>query len=65
LHDFIDMAGKITAIKERNMAPTRENVDRFLSGIRRLKERDQSRYEWVRERARKELFTGPAQEANL
>jgi hypothetical protein len=55
LGDFLDLAGEIAAVKGDTIAPTTANIDRFLGGIRHLKETDEKRYGEVLERLRKEL----------
>jgi hypothetical protein len=57
LGDFLEMAGEIAAVKGDYIAPTTANIDRFLGGIRRLKETDEAQYGEVLERLRKELLT--------
>jgi ABC-type transporter Mla subunit MlaD len=57
LADFLDMAREIAAVKGDYIAPTKANVDRFLEGIRQLKEKDEKEYGEVVERLRKELLT--------
>jgi len=55
LDDFLDLAAEIAALKGGYTAPTKSNVDRFIEGIRRLKESDGQKYGEVIERLRKEL----------
>ena len=55
LVDFLEMAREIAAVKGGYIAPTKVNVDRFLQGIRQLKETDEKGYGEVAERLRKEL----------
>jgi hypothetical protein len=50
------MAKEIAAVKGDYIAPTKVNVDRFLEGIRHLKEKDQKEYGEVVERLKKELL---------
>ena len=57
LVDFLEMAKEIAAVKGDYIAPTKVNVDRFLEGIRQLKEKDEKGYDEVVERLRKELLT--------
>ena len=57
LVDFFEMAKEIAAVKGDYIAPTKVNVDRFLEGIRHLKEKDEKEYAEVVERLRKELST--------
>ena len=57
LLDFLEMAKEIAAVKGDYIAPTKVNVDRFLEGIRQLKETDEKEYGEVVERLRKELST--------
>ncbi len=57
LGDFLDLAREIAAVKGDYIAPTTANIDRFLGGIRHLKETDEKHYEEVLERLRKELPT--------
>ena len=57
LVDFFEMAKEIAAVKGDPMAPTKENIDRFIKGIRQLKETDEKEYGEVVERLRKELLT--------
>jgi ABC-type transporter Mla subunit MlaD len=57
LVDFFEMAQEIAAVKGGHMAPTKENIDRFIKGIRQLKETDEKEYGVVVERLRKELLT--------
>jgi ABC-type transporter Mla subunit MlaD len=57
LVDFLDMAKEIAAVKGDYIAPTKVNVDRFLEGIRQLKEKDEKEYGEVVGRLRKELLT--------
>jgi len=56
LLDFLEMAKEIAAVKGDYIAPTRVNVDRFLEGIRHLKEKDRKEYGEVVERLKKELL---------
>jgi hypothetical protein len=51
------MAKEIAAVKGDYIAPTKVNVDRFLEGIRQLKETDEKEYGEVVERLRKEFST--------
>ncbi len=55
LSDFLELANDIAAVKGDYIAPTAENVDRFIDGIRHLKETDEKQYGEVLERLRKEL----------
>ncbi len=55
LGDFLDLAKEIAAVKGDYIAPTAANVDRFLDGVRHLKETDEKQYGEVIERLRKEL----------
>jgi len=55
LGDFLDLAGEIAAVKGDTIAPTKANIDRFLGGIRHLKETDEKQYREVLERLRKDL----------
>jgi hypothetical protein len=57
LGDFLDLAKDIAAVKGDYIAPTTANIDRFLDGIRHLKETDEKQYGEVLERLRKELPT--------
>ena len=57
LLDFFEMAKEIAAVKGDYIAPTKVNVERFLEGIRQLKETDEKEYGEVVERLRKELST--------
>jgi hypothetical protein len=57
LGDFLAMAKEIDAVKGDYIAPTTANVDRFLDGIRHLRETDETQYGKVLERLRKELPT--------
>jgi hypothetical protein len=57
LVDFFEMAKEIAAVKGNYMAPTAANIDRFLDGIRHLRETDEKQYGEVLERLRKELPT--------
>jgi len=57
LLNFFEMAKDIAAVKGDYIAPTKVNVDRFLEGIRQLKETDEKEYGEVVERLRKELPT--------
>jgi hypothetical protein len=57
LLDFFEMAKEIAAVKGDYIVPTKVNVDRFLEGIRHLKEKDEKEYGEVVERLRKELST--------
>jgi hypothetical protein len=57
LDDFLAMAKEIDAVKGDYIAPTTANVDRFLDGIRHLRETDETQYGKVLERLRKELPT--------
>jgi hypothetical protein len=56
LGDFLDLAKDIAAVKGDYLAPTKANVDRFLDGIRHLRETDEAQYEEVLGRLRKELL---------
>jgi ABC-type transporter Mla subunit MlaD len=55
LGDFLELAEEIAAVKGDYIAPTTANVDRFLDGIRHLKETDEKQYGAILERLRKEL----------
>lgn len=44
LGDFLDLAKDIAAVKGDYIAPTQANVDRFLDGIRHLRETDETQY---------------------
>jgi hypothetical protein len=55
LGDFLELANDIAAVKSDYIAPTAENIDRFLDGIRHLKETDEKQYGEVLERLRKDL----------
>jgi len=44
-------------VKGDYITPTKVNVDRFLEGIRHLKEKDENEYGEIVERLRKELLT--------
>jgi hypothetical protein len=57
LDDFLDLAKEIAAVKGDYIAPTAANVDRFLDGIRRLRETDEKQYAEVLERLRREVAT--------
>jgi hypothetical protein len=57
LGDFLDLAKEIAAVKGDYIAPTTANIDRFLDGIRHLRETDEKQYGEVLERLRKELLT--------
>ncbi len=57
LGDFLDLAKDIAAVKGDYIAPTAENIDRLLDGIRHLKETDEKQYGEILERLRKELPT--------
>jgi len=57
LGDFLDLAGEIAAVKGDYIAPTVENIDRLLDGIRHLKETDEKQYGEILERLRKALPT--------
>ena len=57
LLDFFEMAKEIAAVKGDYIAPTKGNIDRFLEGIRHLKETDEQQYGEVLERLRRELST--------
>jgi hypothetical protein len=57
LVDFLEMAKEIAAVKGDYIAPTKGNIDRFLEGIRHLKETDEQQYGEVLERLRRELST--------
>jgi len=57
LGDFLEMAKEIAAVKGDYITPTKVNVDRFLEGIRHLKEKDENEYGEIVERLRKELLT--------
>jgi hypothetical protein len=57
LGDFLDLAKDIAAVKGDYIAPTAENIDRLLDGIRRLRETDEKQYGEILERLRKELPT--------
>jgi hypothetical protein len=56
LGDFLELAQEIAALKGDYMAPTKANIDRFLDGIRHLKQTDEQQYGEVLERLRKELL---------
>ncbi len=55
--DFRELAEEIAAEKGAWLAPTRENVDRFLAGLRRLKDADSPRYREIVERLKTELLS--------
>ncbi len=55
LGDFLELAQEIAAVKGDTIAPTAANINRFLDGIRQLKETDEKRYGEVVERLRREL----------
>jgi hypothetical protein len=57
LGDFLDLAKEIAAVKGDYIVPTAANVDRFLDGIRRLRETDEKQYAEVLERLRREVAT--------
>jgi hypothetical protein len=57
LGDFLELAKEIAAVKGDFIAPTTANIDRFLDGIRHLRETDEKQYGEVLERLRKELLT--------
>ena len=54
--DFRQLAEQIAAAKGAWLAPTRENVDRFLDGLRRLKDTDDARYREIVNRLKTELL---------
>jgi len=54
--DFRELADEIAAEKGAWLAPTRENTDRFLEGLRRLKEADSPRYREIVDQLKKELL---------
>jgi hypothetical protein len=54
---FRDLAKEIAAVKGDYIDPTTANIDRFLDGIRHLRETDEKQYGEVLERLRKELLT--------
>lgn len=56
LEDFREMADAIAAEKGAWLAPTKENVDRLLEGLRRLKDTDGSRYREIVDRLKAELL---------
>jgi hypothetical protein len=56
LGDFLELAKEIAAVKGDYIAPTTANIDRFLDGIRHLRETDEKQYGEVLERLRKELL---------
>jgi hypothetical protein len=56
LGDFLELAKEIAAVKGDYIAPTTTNIDRFLDGIRHLRETDEKQYGEVLERLRKELL---------
>ena len=56
LREFAEMASEIAAVKSGHEAPTEENLDRFVDGIRYLKDRDPVAYQRILERLRKEVF---------
>lgn len=57
LDDFFEMAKEIAAVKGDYIAPTKDNVDRFLKGIRQLEEKNEKEYREIVERLRKESST--------
>ena len=57
LGDFLELAKEIAAVKGDYIAPTTANIDRFLDGIRHLRETDEKQYGEVLERLRQELLT--------
>jgi len=54
--DFRELADAIAAEKGSWLAPTRENVGRFLEGLRRLKETDGVRYREIVDQLKTDLF---------
>jgi hypothetical protein len=55
--DFRELSDRIAAEKGAHLAPTRANVDRFLEGIRQLKDTDNSRYREIVDRLKTELLS--------
>ena len=54
--EFLDIARAIEVLKAGHAAPTEENLDRLIAGIRYLEGRDPAAYAKIREKLRKELF---------
>jgi hypothetical protein len=54
--DFRELADAIAAEKGAWIAPTRENAERFLEGLRRLKETDVARYREIVDQVKTDLF---------
>jgi len=54
--EFREMAEEIAAEKGAWLAPTKANVDRFLEGLRRMKETDGGRYREIVDQLRTELL---------
>jgi hypothetical protein len=53
--DFLDMAHAIAAVKAGYGAPTEENIDRLIAGVRFLKDKDPEAYRSIVERLRRGL----------
>ncbi|HOD36693.1 MAG TPA: hypothetical protein PLR20_09000 [Syntrophales bacterium] len=56
LEEFTDVAREVAAVKGNYIAPTNVNIDRFIEGIKRLKEEDEQAYRKLLERLKTELF---------
>ena len=54
--DFQDMEHAIGVVKAGYGAPTRENIDHLIAGIRFLKEQDKDAYKEITDKLRKELL---------
>jgi hypothetical protein len=59
LDDFRDMMRGIAAVKAGYAAPTQENVDRFIAGLRFLRRSDEAAFQNVAKRLRTEVLEDP------
>jgi hypothetical protein len=60
IDQFREMADGVAAVKAGYAAPTEENIDRLVAGIRALGDRDPAAYRAVVEKLRKRLPVGDA-----
>jgi hypothetical protein len=58
--DFLETANAIAAVKAGYAAPSQENVDRLIAGIRHLKGKDDDAYRAIVDKLRKELLSETA-----
>jgi len=58
--EFLDMAHAVAAVKAGYAAPSQENIDRLIAGIRHLKGKDDAAYRAIVDKLRKELLPDAA-----